>query len=58
MFDARSILDILLGGGPPGARRGQPADPNVFRDMLDQLGTQDAAAPGRSTAPQQTPGGR
>jgi uncharacterized membrane protein YebE (DUF533 family) len=60
MFDARSILDVLLGGGPPGARGGQPADPNVFRDMLDQLGTQGSptATSGRSTAPQPTPGGR
>jgi len=57
MFDARSILDVLLGGGPPGARRGQPGDPNIFRDMLDQLGPQDSQA-GRSAAPQQAPGGR
>ena len=60
MFDARSILDILLGGqGPRGSRQGQPADPNIFREMLDQLGTQDTP-PGaeRRTAPQQTPGGR
>jgi uncharacterized membrane protein YebE (DUF533 family) len=57
MFDARSILDILLGGGPPGARRGQPPDPNTFRDMLDQLGTQESP-PGRSATPQETRGGR
>jgi uncharacterized membrane protein YebE (DUF533 family) len=41
MFDARSILDILLGGGPQ-PRQGRPADPTVFRDMLDQLGNQDS----------------
>ena len=64
MFDARSILDILLGGqGPRGSRQGQPADPNIFREMLDQLGTQDTppAAGGRAApdaGPQQTPGGR
>ena len=57
MFDARSILDILLGGGPRGAGRGQPADPNVFRDMLDQLGNQGSPS-GRSATPQQAPGGR
>ena len=61
MFDARSILDILLGGGPR-PRQGRPGDPTVFKDMLDQLGNQDSppaagkqAAPG--TGPQQAPGG-
>ena len=56
MFDARSILDILLGGPGP---RGQQVDPKIFKDMLDQLGTQDTP-PGteRRTAPQQAPGGR
>ncbi len=58
MFDARSILDILLGGGPRGAGRGEPANPNIFRDMLDQLGTQDSPPTGRQAAPQQPPGGR
>lgn len=57
MFDARGILDILLGGRPPGARQGQPTNPNVFRDMLDQLGTQGSPS-GRSAAPQQVPSGR
>jgi uncharacterized membrane protein YebE (DUF533 family) len=62
MFDARSIFDILVGGG--GRRRqGQPSDPTVFKDMLDQLGNQDSptTAGGQSTAkaePQQAPGGR
>ncbi len=58
MFDARSILDILLGGpGPRG--RGQQVDPTTFKDMLDQLGSQETPpAPERRTPPQQTPGGR
>jgi uncharacterized membrane protein YebE (DUF533 family) len=56
MFDARSILDILLGGSPRGAGRGQSVDPTVFRDMLDQLGTQDSPpATGRSASPQAPP---
>src|SRR5262245_27812773 len=64
MIDARSILDILLGGaGPRGSSGRQPADPTVFTDMLDQLGTQDTApSAGRRAAPdagpQQVPGGR
>lgn len=60
MFDARSILDILVGGGPQ-RQQGRPVDPTVFKDMLDQLGDQESppaagqgAAPGR---PQQAPGG-
>jgi uncharacterized membrane protein YebE (DUF533 family) len=60
MFDARSILDILLGGGPQ--RQGRPADPTVFKDMLDQLGDQPSAPGARrptvETAPQPAPGGR
>jgi uncharacterized membrane protein YebE (DUF533 family) len=47
MFDARSILDILIGGGdgaPPGQGR-TTDDPSVFKDMLDQLG--DQATPQR-----------
>ena len=38
MFDARSILDMLVRGGgqPPGSGSGQGAD--VFRDLLGQLG--------------------
>ncbi|HWE20312.1 MAG TPA: DUF533 domain-containing protein [Hyphomicrobiaceae bacterium] len=62
MFDARSILDILLGGGPR-PRQGQPMDRTVFKDMLDQLGNQDSppvagrqVRPGQE--PQQAPGGR
>ena len=36
MFDARSILDILLGGpGPRGSRQGQPADSTIFKDTRD-----------------------
>jgi uncharacterized membrane protein YebE (DUF533 family) len=59
MFDARSILDILLGGDPRGAGGRRPVDPNVFRDMLDQLGTQDSPpATGRSASPQQAPSGQ
>jgi uncharacterized membrane protein YebE (DUF533 family) len=54
MFDARSILDILLGGGP--RPRGRQVDPTVFKDMLDQLGDQPST--GRpSDATQQAPGG-
>jgi uncharacterized membrane protein YebE (DUF533 family) len=53
MFDARSILDILLGG--PGVRpsQGRPVDSTVFKDMLDQLGDQQPT--GRQSAPQPTP---
>jgi uncharacterized membrane protein YebE (DUF533 family) len=61
MFDARSILDILLGGGPQ-PRQGRPADPTVFRDMLDQLGSQDGPPtagrqPGPGPGPQPAPDG-
>jgi uncharacterized membrane protein YebE (DUF533 family) len=58
MFDARSILDTLLGGpGAPG--RGQQMDPNIFKDMLDQLGPQ-TTPPGAERRPsqQQAPSGR
>ena len=42
MFDARSILDILVrGAGPPAARR-EPSDGGTFRDLLGQLGSQPA----------------
>lgn len=58
MFDARSILDILVGGGAP-QRRGEPADPAVFRDLLDQLGNQPAGAPRQPVpGPQEAPSGR
>src|SRR5262245_22909250 len=40
MFDARSILDILVRGAGPPAPRGQPSDPGTFRDLLGQLGSQ------------------
>ena len=55
MFDARSILDILIGGGPGGPpRQGRTTDdPSVFRDMLDQLG--DQATPQRHPQGQQAP---
>jgi len=61
MFDARSILDILLRGAGPPQRQGQPADPAVFRDLLGRLGTQ-GGAPGKQPmpdmGPQQVPGAR
>lgn len=50
MFDARSILDVLLGGSP--RRQGRPGDPTVFKDMLDQLGDQ-----GTTSQPGPVPGG-
>ena len=55
MFDARSILDILIGGGPGGPpRQGRTTDdPSVFTDMLDQLG--DQAMPQRHPQGQQAP---
>jgi uncharacterized membrane protein YebE (DUF533 family) len=56
MFDARSILDILLGGQGSRSGQGGPRDSTVFKDMLDQLGDQPAA--GRQAAPQSTPGER
>jgi uncharacterized membrane protein YebE (DUF533 family) len=62
MFDARSILDILLGGpGVRGGRPGQPVNPKAFKDMLDQLGDQGsppAAGQSTSTGAQPVPGGR
>jgi uncharacterized membrane protein YebE (DUF533 family) len=60
MFDARSILDILLGGpGPQRRPGGAPPGAGRFRDLLGQLGTQEGVA--RQTSPeppQQTPTGR
>lgn len=59
MFDARSILDILIGGNPP--RQGRTTNPSVFKDMLDQLGDQamPPAADRRSDSEQQqVPGDR
>jgi uncharacterized membrane protein YebE (DUF533 family) len=53
MFDARGILDILLGGPGGRPRQGRPADPTVFKDMLDQLGDQPNV--GQTTAPQWAP---
>ncbi|HEX6001442.1 MAG TPA: DUF533 domain-containing protein [Hyphomicrobiaceae bacterium] len=60
MFDARSILDILI-GGEPRRQQGRPVDPAVFKDMLDQLGEQESPpAAGQAVTPgnpQQAPGG-
>ena len=59
MFDARSILDILVRGGGqpqgqgPGAGSGQGAD--IFRDLLNQIGTQPGTQAGREPAPQSQP---
>jgi uncharacterized membrane protein YebE (DUF533 family) len=41
MFDARSILDILVRGAGP-QRQGQPPDTDILRDLLGQLGGQGA----------------
>ena len=55
MFDARSILDMLVrGGGQPsrsGSGSGQGAD--AFRDLLGQLGSQPGAQGGNPQPPQQ-----
>jgi uncharacterized membrane protein YebE (DUF533 family) len=52
MFDARSILDILLGGPGGRPRQGSQTDPTVFKDMLDQLGDQGSSfGAGRQSAP-------
>jgi uncharacterized membrane protein YebE (DUF533 family) len=58
MFDARSILDILIGGGTPRGR-GQQPEPSVFKDMLDQLGDQppSSSRPPSSDTVQPAPGG-
>lgn len=55
MFDARSILDMLVRGGgqPQGRGPGQGAD--VFRDLLGQLGNQPGTQGG---TPQPPPQGR
>jgi uncharacterized membrane protein YebE (DUF533 family) len=53
MFDARSILDILIGGGPQ--TQGRPSHPSVFKDMLDQLGDQ-TMPPAADRPPSQRPG--
>ena len=57
MFDARSILDILLGGAGPQRRPGAPPDADGFRDLLGQLGTQEGGARRTAAAPppQQAP---
>jgi uncharacterized membrane protein YebE (DUF533 family) len=58
MLDARSILDMLVGGGP--RRQGRPVDPSVFKEMLDQLGDQatpPAAERPSASEPQPAPGG-
>ena len=55
MFDARSILDMLVRGGgqPPrsGSGSGQGAD--AFRDLLGQLGSQPSVQGGNPQPPQQ-----
>ena len=55
MFDARSILDMLVrGGGQPsrsGSGSGQGAD--AFRDLLGQLGSQPSVQGGNPQPPQQ-----
>jgi uncharacterized membrane protein YebE (DUF533 family) len=58
MLDARSILDILVGGGP--RRQGRPTDLSMFKEMLDQLGDQatpPAADRTSASAQQPVPGG-
>jgi len=50
MFDARSILDILLRGDGPPQRQGQPPDAGTFRDLLGQLGGQ-GVQPGERPQP-------
>ncbi len=59
MFDARSILDILLGGpGPQRRPDAPPASAERFRDLLGQLGNQQGSprqAP--PTQPQELPTG-
>jgi uncharacterized membrane protein YebE (DUF533 family) len=64
MFDARSILDILLGGGagqPSQRRPGAPPESGTFRDLLGQLGqqgTQQSARPQPMPQPQEAPESR
>src|SRR5687767_2333947 len=58
MFDARSILDVLFGGGP--GRQGRARHTSVFKDMLDQLGDQPrpptaGRTPTADATPQQAP---
>jgi len=58
MFDARSILDILLGGaaGQPGQRTpGAPPESGTFRDLLGQLGQQGQQGTQPRATPQPTP---
>jgi uncharacterized membrane protein YebE (DUF533 family) len=63
MFDARSILDVLVRGGgqQQGPAQGQQSGSDIFRDLLAQLGTQ--AGPGGRPMPdtgqgQGSPSGR
>jgi uncharacterized membrane protein YebE (DUF533 family) len=61
MFDARSILDILVRGAGPPRRQGQPPDAGTFRDLLGQLGEQGASPGGRPRpmpGPREEPEGR
>jgi uncharacterized membrane protein YebE (DUF533 family) len=57
MFDARSILDMLVRGGgqPPGSGSGQGAD--AFRDLLGQLAGQGAQGRTPQPPPQRDPRG-
>ncbi|MBX9588376.1 MAG: DUF533 domain-containing protein [Hyphomonadaceae bacterium] len=55
MFDARSILDVLVRGGgqPQGQGPGQGAD--IFRDLLGQLGSQGGLQGGGTPPPSRSP---
>lgn len=55
MFDARSILDMLVRGGGQPQRQGPGQGADVFRDLLGQLGNQPGAQGG---TPQPPPQGR
>jgi uncharacterized membrane protein YebE (DUF533 family) len=54
MFDARSILDMLVRGGgqPPGSGQKQQGG-DAFRDLLGQLGSQPGAQGGNRPLPPQ-----
>jgi uncharacterized membrane protein YebE (DUF533 family) len=53
MFDARSILDMLVRGGgqPPGSGADPGRGGDAFRDMLGQLGSQPGAQGGNAQPP-------
>jgi uncharacterized membrane protein YebE (DUF533 family) len=54
MFDARSILDMLVRGGgqPPGSGSSPGQGGDAFRDLLGQLGNQPGAQGGNALPPQ------